>query len=54
LASSVTGRVVGHQRVDGAVGQRRTQGVAVALLAQGRVQPGTAVEETDVGLGQMQ
>ncbi len=38
LGVLVDRRVVGHQRVDGAVGQRRAQRVAVALLAQRRRQ----------------
>ncbi len=42
--------VVGHQRVDGAIGQRGGQRVAVGLLAQRRNQAGAAVEVADVVL----
>lgn len=47
-------RVVGHQRVDGAVGQPGGKRIAVALLAQRRVEPRAAVEVADVGVGQVQ
>ena len=47
-------RVVGHQRVDGAVAQCGTQGIAVALLAQRRSEASTAVEEADVEVREVQ
>jgi hypothetical protein len=46
--------VVGHQRVDGAVGQALAQRIAVALLAQRRRQAHAAVEVADVDVGQVQ
>jgi hypothetical protein len=46
--------VVGHQGVDGAVGQARAQRVAVALLAHRRLQAQAAVVKANVHIGQVQ
>ena len=46
--------MVRHQRVDGAVLQTGPQGVAVALLAQGRVQASAAVKVANISVGQVQ
>ena len=50
----IHGRVVGHQRVNAAVGQTFAQSITVGLLAQRRVQAHTAVKVTHIGIGQVQ
>ena len=46
--------MVRHQGINRALGQAGLQGLAVALLAQGRVEPGPAVEVTDIAVDQVQ